>query len=373
MPERSRRGCSFRSIARGVSRIGRRAKACRDLVCVSYCAGWQRRQLSDPAKSAAAADTHNTVKIPSRFTVFHNNFMLSELLFLLAFQTGGPLRAVEALLARGEYGRALEQLSSATPKDATWHLFASKAYDGLNDAAKAVAEAENALSLDPKNPAHHLQLAQIFLSRNTPKAALEILNEAVAMFPDAFVIRLGRSLALKELHLYQDAEQELLWCLARQPSSALVFDALATVYLHQSRYEDARKLATAFVDQNAADYRGYYFLAAAREAELLPAAETKRLIAQSLERNPTYAASHALMGKLLLREDDPHSAVTHLKKAIEVRPDLVQAHLHLARAHRALGDEVAAAREFAEVRRLKAKEQQPAPSLRYHRGQRDQK
>src|SRR3712207_5053470 len=80
-------------------------------------------------------------------------------------------REVEALLSRAEYGRAMERLSQATEKSAHWHLLASKAYDGLNDPAKAVAEAEEALRRDPKQPVHHLQLAQIFLSRNTPKAA----------------------------------------------------------------------------------------------------------------------------------------------------------------------------------------------------------
>lgn len=297
--------------------------------------------------------------------------MLSAWLLLLSFAPDTTsLASVELAIARGEYRAALQQLSGIAAQDARWHLLASKAYDGVNNPARAVAEAEEALKMEPGNSAHHIQLAQIFLSRNTPKAALEILSEAETMFPDVFVIRLGKGLALKELQLYPEAERELQWCLVRQPSSALAFDALATVYLQENRFGDTAKLATEFLKQNATDYRGYYFLAAAREGERLPAEETSALLKRSMERNPSFAAAHALMGRMLLREGKTREAATYLKRAIELRPDLVQAHLHLARAHRALGDEAAAAREFEIVRQLKAKEQEPIPSLLYHRGAR---
>ena len=142
------------------------------------------------------------------------------------------------------------------------------------------------------------------------------------------------------------------------------------MYIQQSRFADAHKLATEFLKQNASDYRGYYFLAAAREGELLPPEETRALLTKSIGRNPSFAAAHALMGKVLLREEKTAEAATYLKKAVALRPDLVQAHLHLARALRLLGDEAAAAREFETVRLLKAKEQEPVPSLLYHRGSR---
>lgn len=278
--------------------------------------------------------------------------------------------SVEREIVRGDYRAALEQLSAISRRDARWHFLASKTFDGLNDPAKAVSEAEEALKLEPGDPAHHLQLAQIFLSRNTPQAALEILSEAESLFPDAFLIKLGKGIALKELQLYEDAQRALEWCLARQSSSALAFDALATVFVQQNRFSDVRELAAAFVENNAADYRGYYFLAAGREGELMAADETLTLLQQSLERNASFAAAHALMGKVLLRENRIPQAAMRLKRAIELRPDLVQAHLHLARAYRLMGDEAAAVREFEIVRQLKVKEQAPVPSLRYHRGTR---
>ncbi|MEJ7606977.1 MAG: tetratricopeptide repeat protein, partial [Bryobacteraceae bacterium] len=193
------------------------------------------------------------------------------LCLLAASQIDGSVQTVEAALASRDYRRALTLLEAAPDKDARWHALASRVHDGLNDPARAVADAEAALKLEPGNPAHHLQLAQIFLSRNTPGAALEILSEADALFPNSFVIRLGKGLALKELLRYQEAERELAWCLSQQPASAIAFDALATMYIQQSRFADARQVAVRFLEKNTTDYRGFYFLAAGRDGELLPA------------------------------------------------------------------------------------------------------
>lgn len=295
--------------------------------------------------------------------------MLSVWVLMLFFlPPDTQFNRVEQALAHSDYQGALEYLAASDERNASWHLLASKAYDGLNDPAKAIGEAEEALKLDPKNPVLHVQLAQIFLSRNTPQAALEILAEAESFIPGVFLIHLGKGLALKELQRYDAAEQEFQWCLSRQPTSAVAFDALATVYVQQARFEDARKLAGNFIKQNSADYRGYYFLAAGRDGDSLPQDETRALLKHSLELNPSFAASHALMGKVLLREDKPREAADSLRKAIQFRPDLVQAHLHLARALRLLGDEAGATQEFETVRKLKEKEKEPTSSLRYHRG-----
>ena len=125
------------------------------------------------------------------------------------FAPGTEFDIIERALSAGNYRGALEQLSTFASRDARWHILASRAWDGLNDPAKAIAEAEEALKLEPGKPGYHVHLAQIFLSRNTPKAALEILTEADSQFPNVFVIRLGKGLALKELQRYEDAEHEL--------------------------------------------------------------------------------------------------------------------------------------------------------------------
>lgn len=280
------------------------------------------------------------------------------------------LQEVELALQSRSFQKALDGLAVMETQDARWHSAASRAWDGLHNPAKAVEHAEQALAMEPRNAIYHARLGQIFLARNTPKAALEIFTEAAGLFPDNFVLRLGRGLAAKELQLYEDAERELRWCVAKQPAAALAFDALATLFVQQSRFADAGLLAEAFGKANTNDYRGPYFLAAARDGQQLAEEETLRLLEVSLQRNPRFAAAHALKGKILLKQNKVTEATASLKTAISFRPDLVQAHLHLARAYREAGDEARAAREFETVRQLKAREQEPRPSLLYHRGTR---
>src|SRR5437879_2432858 len=107
--------------------------------------------------------------------------------------------AVEKMLAAGQYRAALAHLEQAKDHPPAWHVLASKAYDGLNDPAQAVQEAEAALALDPRSEPAHAQLAGIFLSHNTPSAALDIFSAALQLLPQSTLLRLGKGLALKEL------------------------------------------------------------------------------------------------------------------------------------------------------------------------------
>src|SRR5258706_14988345 len=125
-------------------------------------------------------------------------------LALLAF---ADWSAVEKLLGGGRYRAALADLEQANERPAVWHVLASKAYDGLNDPVQAVREAEAALALEPGSEPAHVQLGGIFLSHNTPSAALDIFTEAQELFPHSLVLRLGKGLAFKELQRYDEAER----------------------------------------------------------------------------------------------------------------------------------------------------------------------
>jgi cytochrome c-type biogenesis protein CcmH/NrfG len=114
------------------------------------------------------------------------------------------------------------------------------------------------------------------------------------------------------------------------------------------------------------DYRGYYYLAAAQEHEKEDPKRTEELLRNSINLNPNFAASYALLGKLLLQTDRASEAADQLDHAIQLRPDYTPAHLYLGNAYKKLGREADAARQFQLVRELKEK-QASKPSLRYHR------
>jgi tetratricopeptide (TPR) repeat protein len=246
-------------------------------------------------------------------------------------------------------------------------LLASRQYDEQNDPAKAVSEAQAAIELDPQNVAAYLQLAQIFLSHNTPEPALEIFSDALRIAPDSLVARLGKGLALKELQRFDEAMTELTACLDRDPRMGLAFDALASLYLQTSDNTRLSVLSTKYMQRSPSDYRGYYYLAAAKEREKDDSAGAEQLIRRSLQLNPNFAASYALLGKILIAENRLNEAVRELERAIKLRPDYPPAHLYLGNAYRKLGRDADSAREFETLRQIN-NEQRSRPSLVYHRG-----
>jgi tetratricopeptide (TPR) repeat protein len=295
-------------------------------------------------------------------------FALAPVLMLAA--AVNDLTAIERQVAAQQYGPALAALGqvAVASRGPAWYLLAARACDGLNDAPKAIEYAQAAIRLDARNEPAYLQLAQIFLSRNTPDAAFEILSDAKELFPQSVLIRLGLGLALKDLRRYEEAAVVLQECLAAKPDLSVAFDALGSAWLELGRYAALADFAAGYVARNPDDYRGYYYLAAAKEKLSEPVAEIQALLARCLDLNPRFAAAYALRGKFLLAGGDLTAAVAALEQAILLRPEYTPAHLSLASAYRQSGRAEDARREAAELARLNELESHPPPRLLYHRG-----
>jgi tetratricopeptide (TPR) repeat protein len=299
--------------------------------------------------------------------------MLGVLAALIALAaTEGEIANIEAQLTAGNYRVALTKLESIPPqsRNSGWHLLASRAYDGLNEPAKAVEEAQTAIGAAPRSEAAYLQLAQIFLSRNTPLPAYEILSDATKLFPDSAAVRLGVGLGLKELQRYDEAIQVLTECLRLKPDLGPAFDALGASYLDSNRYAELLSVATEYMGRSPEDFRGYYYVAAAREKLQMDAEGTEKLIRRSIEYNSRFAASYALLGKVLMGGGRLEAAAGALEEAVRLRAEYTPAHYYLANVYRKLGRDEEAKREFAAVARLKEEESKPVPKLSYHRGER---
>jgi tetratricopeptide (TPR) repeat protein len=279
---------------------------------------------------------------------------------------------VPSHLASGDFRGALIQLNTIPPdkRDAQWHMLASKAEDGLNDAAKAVDEAQQAIDLDPHSEPARLQLAQIFLTRNTPEAAYEIFSEALPLFPDSALIRLGAGLALNQLRRYGEAIPILKDCLRLNPNLGPAFDALGAAYLNSGDYETLLREAADYSRIHPDDFRGPYYEASARVELSMDNAGSETLLRRSIELNPEFAAAHTLLGRVLLNLSRVDEAIPELAKAIRLRPGYAPAHLYLAAAYRKTGKPDLAREESREVARLNEEENRPAPHLLYHRGSR---
>ena len=83
---------------------------------------------------------------------------------------------------------------------------------------------------------------------------------------------------------------------------AVAFDALASLYLEAMNFERLAAIAEQYLETNPSDYRGYYYLAAAKEHEKEDRQAAQALLKKAIRLNPGFAASSALLGKLLLQD-----------------------------------------------------------------------
>jgi tetratricopeptide (TPR) repeat protein len=295
--------------------------------------------------------------------------MVTALTALLLLAANG-FDAVEKQIAAGNFQAALAALETSPPADrkAQWHLLASQCHDGLKDPSGAVQEAQTAIDLDPRSEPARLQLAQIFLTWNTPEPAYEILHDALSVFPQSLLIRLGLGLALNGLERYNEAIPVLKDCLRMRADFGVAFDALGNAYLDSSNFDGLLREAAEYTQRNPADFRGYYYQAAARQklGEIAP--ETEALVRRSLELNPQFAAAHVLLGRLLLATDRTEAAVTELAEGVRLRPKYVTAHLYLGIAYRRMGRDDEAGRESEQVEAINKEQNEVRPHLIYHRG-----
>jgi tetratricopeptide (TPR) repeat protein len=147
----------------------------------------------------------------------------------------------------------------------------------------------------------------------------------------------------------------------------VAFDALASLYLEGLDYEKLSAAARRYLDSSPSDYRGYYYLAASHENSRDDVPKAEQLLRTAIRLNPGFAASHALLGKVLVSQGRAEEAIGTLQRAIQLRPDYVPAHLYLGNAYTKLGRKSEASREIQIVRELNDK-QTRQPSLLYHRG-----
>ena len=293
--------------------------------------------------------------------------ILATLLLVFSAMAGtaaGPLADVERLISEGRPQDALAALEAISGRTAHWHLVASRVFDQLDQPVRAASEAEAAVNLDPGSEANHLQLGQVLLTNNNPDAARTIFADALNLFPESDLLRLGLGLALNRLQLYEEAEIRFRQVLMRRPNLGIALDGLVEACIQLVRYDQVAQAASDFLKVRPTDYRGYYYSGVAGDKTGRPPLAVENLLRKAIERNATFAPAHALLGKVLLQQNRPEEAALTLEGAVRLRPDYVFGHIHLARAYQSLGRTQDAKRHTMLVRELDEQRREPEPALR---------
>jgi tetratricopeptide (TPR) repeat protein len=166
--------------------------------------------------------------------------------------------------------------------------------------------------LQPESGGAYLVLAKMLMVANLPDQGAEAAQKALAVAPSLALAHF----VLGEVALYKSdvgrAIAEFETERAINPGYAPVYERLGDAYLRSDKFD------------------------AAQEA-----------LMQSLALDTTSTGPFILMGKVLLRKNDPENAAIYLKHAEKMDPSSYIAHTLLGQAYRSLGQEAQAKQEFA--------------------------
>jgi tetratricopeptide (TPR) repeat protein len=182
------------------------------------------------------------------------------------------------------------------------------------------------LSVDPRNPIAHTNLAIGLTARGEVPAAMAHLEQALAIWPAFIPARIAMGNALLESGRAADAIPEFEAALEADPASAHALTNLGFAHVRAGRPAEAV---------------GYYQRALAVDPDFAPAhrnlgavlmraGEFDEAIAhfeQAVAGDPHDPVTEGTLGSLLVQRGRTEEGLRHLARAIELRPGYQEAHL----------------------------------------------
>lgn len=237
-------------------------------------------------------------------------------------------------LYRGDYQGARTLASKyleAHPQAAAARLLLARVEIAQGDYGPAYESLRKALDLDPTNidALYYLERLSTILSQIEFHRLLE-------MAPDSFRAHQFIAESYLAQHNKDEAEKEYRAALKANPGSVEILDALGDLKRSESKFDEALDYYARAAKQAPGDYSSAYGAGAC----YLFKQDPQRAV-ESLRRAVTIdtgsAAAHLALGDALLREGQISVAVTELKVATTLIPDMRQAYTLLVRAYQKLG------------------------------------
>lgn len=261
-------------------------------------------------------------------------------------------------LREGQIEKAVKLLNESLKvgDDAQTRLDLAAAYLRAADTEKAVAEAQNALKIDPKNAAAHYLLARLFYTKGDYRAALPMLEFVIVNQPD---FDSAYALGATYLHLKQPDRARLLFeeilTAVKDKRNGLhtLFGRAyeAAEYFAEAEREFKKELALDQKTPKAHFFIGYIILQHGGSERL---AEAGREFDLELQIQPQDFYANFFRGVVATSESEHQKAIGFLQKAVALRPKVGEAYLFLGQSQFELNDLTAAEKNLRRAVELSA-------------------
>ena len=241
--------------------------------------------------------------------------------------------------------------SSAAVREAESHRFAGDRAEKSGDLLAAEREYEAAVRLDPSEPNYFAWGTELLLHRASRPAA-EVFTKGANLHPNSARMLAGLGAALYANGAYAEAARRVCAASDLQPADLAQYFFLGKM---EKAAPDplpcaAEKLARFAHDQPKNPLANYYFALslwkrAQRNESAQYIAKTGSLAQAAIAADPTFAEAYVLLGMVHGARINFPQAIEAYKKAIEINPQLAEAHYRLAQAYKRVGDEASSERE----------------------------
>ena len=229
-----------------------------------------------------------------------------------------------------------------TPEDANLHHALADAEEKRGDALAAVKEYQRAAELNPNEINLFDWGAELLLHRAYEPAA-QVFGKGRRLFPKSVRMAVGLGVAAYALGSNELAAQRLCEASDLDPADARPYMFLGKLQGVDSAgvpgvVERLARFARLQPDNAWASY--YYALALWRgkETQEGASARVKGLLEKALRVDPKLGLAYLQLGVMRVEEKDYRGAVEEYRKALEVDPEMEEAHFRLANAYRMKGE-----------------------------------
>ena len=276
------------------------------------------------------------------------------------YDNGYDLAMADFLLGRLDEARRIVLEVAKEKNTGELHNLLAQIDEKQGKFIDAANEYEAAAHLDPTEDNLFDWGSEMLLHR-TYEPAITIFQAAVERYPNSARLRIGLGLALYSRGKYDGAVKALLKAAALAPSDPRCYYFLSKAY--DSSPEQAGEVIEAFrryatLEPGNAQAQYYYALslwkgrrAGGSAADL---SEVERLLRKSIALNGRLPEAHVQLGDLYADEHLYAKSVPEYRRALELNPNLSDAHYRLATDYIHMGEKEKAQQEFAIYQKLRA-------------------
>ena len=257
----------------------------------------------------------------------------NERLGMLLLSTG---RAEEAVAY-------LRRASEIRPDDAGIRHALGDAEEKRGDPLEAVRQYQRAAELDASE-AYLFDWGAELLLHHAPEPAVQVFTRGNSLYPKSARMLIGLGAAWFARGASEQAVQKICAASDLNPGDALAYMFLGKMLRAENKpsLDEVERLQRfAKLEPQNAEANYYYALAlwkARKDAKDPAIGEIEALLKSAIQVDPGFAAAHLQLGIVRAERRDYANAIAEYEQAIQIDPQLEEAHFRLAQAYRQIGE-----------------------------------